>query len=263
MEGVGKSGLVLSKGKTLVSPRFFSLNSTPFRGFENRVKMIPFVRAKALYTKPDNPSAWAGQISSVCPGFRGRHASVWRVRFLRAHSSQVWISQRSITRGLGVHASRADLRLSGLWRRERFYLRFSSEEPLRALASGCATSAFPKGFQSWSRSTAGVTRETWRVMRAAQDGFHLACRLHAQSSLEAPSKGSWLEQIQRGTCSFSERPLSFRLGISSVLSAHGLAPAKEVGYRPRQVEMLMWPARRIGRFAGVGLGHGPAAVDEA
>jgi len=133
MRGIGASGLVLSRGKTMVHPKMFTLNSTLFSGGDRRVRIVPFLRAAALLNKPDSVSGLVGQYCSAAPGFVGRAAVPARVFFLRRHSKIVYSSQRSL-RSMGMRVTRTVLQLAGLWHRERFYSGLDSP-PLPSLGS--------------------------------------------------------------------------------------------------------------------------------
>jgi hypothetical protein len=261
MEGVGASGLVLSKGKTLVNERFFTLNSTPFRAWSTRVAAVPFVRARCLFTKPDTPSSWAGQYSSLCPGFSGPSARPWRLEFLRRHQTQVWLSQRSITRGMMVPVSESLLRQAGLLRRERFYLSFNKEEPLRALSSDCPRTVHPPGYTRVSRSEAGVSRAKWAYLRRCEKSFSLACRLFAQTTPILIRRGEWVDELQQGTHRFWDASAKIR-HLFETKWRKMAAPFARVEGPGRVVEKLMLPRGQQGKRGGVGMGRCLAAVDE-
>jgi hypothetical protein len=261
-EGVGASGLVLSKGKTLVNSRFFTLNSTPFRAEQNRVRAVPFVRAKALFTVPDSPSSWAGQYSSLCPGFSGPSGRPWRLDFLRRHQRTLWFSQRSITRGLGVSASEGLLRQAGLLRRERFYLSFDKEESLPACLPDVPMTRFPSGFQSLSRTEVGVGRRRWAAVKGLEKSFLLACRLHAAGPVSTHSSRKWEQVVQRGTYRFWEPGKRVRAVFERSWRRLCL-PFAAVKGPERVVERLMLPVEvDKGKRSGVGSGRRLALVDE-
>jgi hypothetical protein len=130
MENVSKSGLVLSKGKTLVDPRFFSLNSCLFQASGNAVVGVPFVRMKTLFGLGDDEDpigSISGRFSSFCPNFVGRRRLLWRSIFLRENAGYINKSCRSLSRGLGVPVRSGELKESGLWVRELRYLELPSE----------------------------------------------------------------------------------------------------------------------------------------
>nr|UVD54632.1 RNA-dependent RNA polymerase [Verticillium dahliae magoulivirus 1] len=203
-DGVVGSGLVLSKGKTLVNEGVFTLNSTLFAGCKVGCRALPFVRSKALFTAPESVSALAGQLSSLCPGFNGLSRCHWQVHFLRNFSRLVWVSQRSLTRGLGLRLRESVIRQAGLLRRERFYLSLSKEEPLPSLPLEYAHTPFPQGFASYTRAEAGLSKGAWRGARAVEGSFLLACRLYAQMPVRPPSCGDWRAVLWRGTPRFWE-----------------------------------------------------------
>jgi hypothetical protein len=257
MDGVGASGLVLSKGKTLVNECFFTLNSTPFRGERNRVRLVPFVRAKALFQTPSTPSQWADQLSSLCVGWNGTRARHWKLSFLRLHKTQAWVSQRSLTRGLGCRLTQGLLRQAGLLRRERFYLSKEVEPPLPTLTSDCMQTRFPQGFATFTRREARVNRTQWRALGLLQPVFHLACRLSAEGSLLP--RGEWTRQLQDGT----ERYWEPRACVRRMFERRWrslCAPWAEVSHFARKEERRMLPIRPHEKKGMLGVGATQRAV---
>jgi hypothetical protein len=120
---VRRSGLVLSLGKTLVHPNYFTLNSCLFRGTPVGCSRVPFFRPKAYFSAPENAEAIGGQLMSLvvgCPGSPVKDEIM--SSFLRRSAKKLGWSMMSLTRDLGVRVSRKVLRMSGLYDRERFYL---------------------------------------------------------------------------------------------------------------------------------------------
>lgn len=129
-DGVASCGLVLSKGKTLVEERYFSLNSTFFRAWRGGVKLVPVIRGRAYFSIPRDLNGLVGAYDSAFVGFGGQPRNVLRSMYLRKHSSHVYMSGRSVTRGLGLCASVTVLRMAGLIGREKYYLSLAKEEPI-------------------------------------------------------------------------------------------------------------------------------------
>lgn len=146
MDKVGECGLVLSVGKTLVDHRLFSLNSTFFRSTSRTVHFVPFLRSKAYFSKPESIDALRGQYESFCPGFGGTNRSILRSRFITKWKHMVYLSQRSISRGLEMKASRSCLKRCGMWDRERFYLKLPKELPLPPAPSEIRWEGIPEGW---------------------------------------------------------------------------------------------------------------------
>nr|WPR17063.1 MAG: RNA-dependent RNA polymerase [Yellow silver pine associated botourmia-like virus 66] len=139
MEGVGRCGLTLSKGKTVVDERFFTVNSVPLRSCGWGAKVVPFIRPLCLFNTPDSPSGLKGQYDSMVVGAPG-HAA-WadlRVGFLNRFRTVVLSTQRSLTRCLGIRVTHTILRRAGLWEREQFYLSLPEERPV-PFSKGCWT----------------------------------------------------------------------------------------------------------------------------
>nr|QXN75330.1 MAG: RNA-dependent RNA polymerase [Grapevine-associated botourmia-like virus 1] len=132
-ENVGKSGLVLSAGKTLIHNRFFSLNSCMFDA-GRKVTWVPFVRAKALWGSSERECEKISSISSrfysFAVGYGARRRAYFEHVFLTENAHTILRSRRSVTRGLGIKVSEDVLRSSGFWNRELFYLEKEVEPPL-------------------------------------------------------------------------------------------------------------------------------------
>jgi hypothetical protein len=54
-DSVQQAGLVLSRGKTLVHKRIFSINSTFFCATDKRIQLIPVIRSLSIYNGIENP----------------------------------------------------------------------------------------------------------------------------------------------------------------------------------------------------------------
>lgn len=262
-EGVGKCGLELSPGKTMVDEDYATINSTLFR-CGRVVHIQPFVRARALFSKPESPQAVAGQFASLAPGLNGKRLHPWQRYFLSSTArSQINLSQRSVRRGLGMRVSDQVLRQVGLYRRERFYSNLSKEEPLPAsLPPGEFNSPFPQGFRSFERRC--LTRQEWRRGRDMQATFHLALRLHAQSSLvEARTRDSYIESLHRGTerLWFPRKPVVRYFTYKWQRLCRPYPALVQVG---RQEERLMLPFDgEEGQRKGVGWHLRPSLTDWA
>jgi hypothetical protein len=145
---VGKSGLVLSVGKTMVNRRFFTLNSTLFEGRNDGPRMIPFIRSTALFPKSKDPEmvmGLRGRYNSFCPGFSGVKRSFLRTEWLSLNRRLIDVTHRSVSRGLGLCVTFPELVNSGLWAREAWHLSLPVERPIPAPFS--EWSCRPKGYK--------------------------------------------------------------------------------------------------------------------
>nr|QED42899.1 putative RdRp [Monilinia ourmiavirus B] len=126
-EMVGDSGLTLSKGKTLFTRSFFSLNSNFFLSRKSGIiEQVPHIRSSCVWMKPDCAAAVQGKIERSVIGMPAVTIPV-HVECLRTCSKQIWSSQRSVMRGLSCTVSHAALKGAGLMKREVFYLTTTSE----------------------------------------------------------------------------------------------------------------------------------------
>nr|WNK16432.1 MAG: RNA-dependent RNA polymerase [Fusarium oxysporum f. sp. cubense ourmia-like virus 3] len=145
MDQVSRSGLTLSRGKTLVDSSIFTLNSTLFASSVRRVRLLPFVRSRPLFMSDSGVSGLQGRFSSFAPGFYGERRRILQVCFLRENVGYVDKSGKSLTRGLGCNVSCEVLKRSHLWTRECTYLELPKEKPPAAPPSMWACK--PEGYE--------------------------------------------------------------------------------------------------------------------
>jgi hypothetical protein len=145
MDGVRSTGLTLSRGKTMLSTKFFSLNSTFFQATPKRVKIIPIVRATAFFKKIDCPQSIKGRFDTV-KFFSGSRRRILREALLRRFHRDIASTQRSITRGLCIRVSDSELKRTGLWLRECFYLSLPIEPILPPIITDWMQNCVPPGF---------------------------------------------------------------------------------------------------------------------
>jgi hypothetical protein len=119
-DGVQRLGLKLSRGKTLVKPNFFSLNSAFFfacsRG--GKVRDVPVVRASMIVPKlgiPPGPESFV----KFLRGWKGRSRTILGGYFLQSHKKALSATGRSIE-AQGFPAHRGQVCASGMADRERF-----------------------------------------------------------------------------------------------------------------------------------------------
>jgi len=120
---VGRVGLRLSPGKTLIDPSTFSLNSTFFCASKNGVRLVPVIRCTSLLRgKCPYPNALPGTLRGFLEGFRGDFRDELGAWFLRKKKRMIRNSGRSVSRGLLMDVTAAMLKKSDLWHREVWYL---------------------------------------------------------------------------------------------------------------------------------------------
>jgi len=149
--GVGRSGLVVSRGKTFVHKKYFTLNSTPFSSHRGGVRLVPFLRASTLWRGEEGSvealQSLRGRFSSLSDGMSRSRAFPFRVLFLKENRHTIFTSRRSLTRALGLNPSEGELRASNLWSRELFYLDSDTEPELPSLSvSQIQGGGIPRGF---------------------------------------------------------------------------------------------------------------------
>jgi hypothetical protein len=103
---VGRSGLVLSPGKTIVHGRYFSLNSAFFQSHRRRKpSRVPVVRTKAVLggLTVGDESALKDRCYQAFRGFDYEARRKGRAYMLRYHRKVVRNLTCSLNRGLGIH----------------------------------------------------------------------------------------------------------------------------------------------------------------
>nr|WNM95038.1 MAG: RNA-dependent RNA polymerase [Diaporthe gulyae magoulivirus 1] len=206
---VSSVGLVLSRGKTLVSEKFFSLNSSFFWSRRNRPpRPVPVTRV-ACFTKPfEDWGALSGSFRSFTRGFGGSARLEAEAYFLRFFRSRIRQAGRSVTRGLSVPASVVALQRAGLWRREQWFFESvpESQDSLPVSPSRLKWGAIPAG---WKRVPAGSCLLTGKVSFVAEgatapevvasaDDLQKAfwAQLVSRTWLESPTRGVLLDEYR-------------------------------------------------------------------
>lgn len=116
--GVSALGLTLSRGKTLVNGRAFSLNSAFFWAGKGTVRGLPVLRGSMLQSE-GVPSC--GSFSRFIRGWAGENRSKVGGLFLRSHRRAIQASGRSVVEGLGIRADNSQLFRANLHSREAWY----------------------------------------------------------------------------------------------------------------------------------------------
>nr|UUW21014.1 MAG: putative RNA-dependent RNA polymerase [Hangzhou botourmia-like virus 3] len=130
-EQVELSGLVVSKGKTLVSSTSFSLNSTYFRSFDSGARLIPHFRASTLRKKCEDMGALAGRVAQI-----KRDLTDGALRYkalevlLRKNLSMIYSAQGSFGVRFDCPIPVVVLRRLKLMDREAFYLGIQEPAPV-------------------------------------------------------------------------------------------------------------------------------------
>nr|UYL94582.1 MAG: RNA-dependent RNA polymerase [Botourmiaviridae sp.] len=142
MENVKKSGLVLSRGKTLVHSRIFTLNSLLFKGGKQEGKPLGFFRPKCFFNCPKSGLGAAGQFNSLVVGFPGNAVKDRiQVAFLCRYRYFLLKRQRPLRADLGFRVSDRVLRMGGFSDHEKFYHSFPR------VKSGTIGGLIPGGFE--------------------------------------------------------------------------------------------------------------------
>jgi len=149
-DNVVKGGLTLSKGKTFLHRRAFTLNSTPFWSCHSGAKMVGFLRSSAIFPRSsisEQIVSLNSRFYSAGPGFgRSRKRVVQRL-FLDQNQKAIHASRRSLTRGLGINVDEEVIKDVGLWYRELFYLEQVEERNLPVVST-----PLPPGWKQVSSS---------------------------------------------------------------------------------------------------------------
>jgi len=218
--GVERSGLVVSKGKTLVNSKFFTLNSTPFSSHVSGVRLVPFIRASTLWRgelgSVEALQSLRGRFLSLNAGMSRRRAFFIRVLFLKENRHTVYTGRRSLTRCLGLNPSEAELRASNLWSRELFYLDSVHEPELPSLSvSQIQGGGIPAGFERGSKHSFSQSQLIGFADRLAMSFARSAWESDLRVSKDA--EDAWWSKCREGTSPY---------GVGSLLSRRVLRMLK-------------------------------------
>jgi len=84
---VARAGLTLSRGKTLVHPRFFSLNSTFFRAeFSRQPTLVPVLRGNTIFKRCDDFTSFVGRLRAALWGWTGPARQELAAVMMRKHN---------------------------------------------------------------------------------------------------------------------------------------------------------------------------------
>lgn len=143
---VGLSGLVVSKGKTLVLRSCFSLNSSFFHASRTGCAAIPVLRSTALFGPARSASEISGRLRSVYKG-NGVLRDEATALALREMRNQVYASRGSVCRRLGAPITEVQARRAGLREREIFYLSLPIEKDLPSQPCVFKQRCVPDGYR--------------------------------------------------------------------------------------------------------------------
>lgn len=150
---ISDSGLVLSKGKTLVSNKYFSLNSTFFSTRACQPRLVPVVRAKSIYASIPRrecaPAAITSRVLSAGKGLWPQARSIVKEIILRRHRKMINSLPGSLNQDFKVKVEPSMLQRTGLLERELDYIWLP---------------ALCKSWVSKDQPRKGVIPDGWRLM---------------------------------------------------------------------------------------------------
>jgi len=191
---VSSAGLTLSRGKTVVSSWFFSINSTFFSGGPNGPQAVPFLRPQVLFGAPECPSEIAGRLGSVRKWTRPGGLRDWATtQVLRECGNSLRRCQRSVRRGLAARVNWLSLRWAGLAEWERFYCSLPQEPVIPVTWREFSQDVIPPG---WVRMRGAVTPDSF-YSEMVEHAWSVAPTLR---SLE--KKNAYWERVRDGTFRF-------------------------------------------------------------
>nr|QNN89182.1 putative RNA dependent RNA polymerase [Pezizella ericae ourmia-like virus 1] len=231
MEGIRVSGLTLSKGKTMVNGRYFSLNSSLFKAMPTgKPHLIPMIRSSAFGYRPQDsgPETLHGRWKSFAPGFFGDRRSKLRILFLKQNRKYVLASRRSLSRGIGLSVSKSELIGANLWEREVYYLSLTAgiEKPLPVKPARLDQDRKPKG---WSlRPVTRLTKEIREKSKEAGPAF-VQCAWSPSRVIEEMTSDEWMSKVRETGYAWMPSRVSLLkkarlLGLSSKAAGRYLRP---------------------------------------
>jgi hypothetical protein len=190
---IGSVGLRLSVGKTLLSSRGFSINSSFFWARRDAPpRKLPTPRFACLSKPVESFQSLRGGFRALLSGLQGVARERASVTFLRWRRSAVLASGRSV-RFLGIIVPEFVLAQAGLLRREQWYLEtLSEEQPLPTDPSRLQWARPPAG---WRRVPWSGGRKARYTQRQVQASFYRELvNLAWQGS---PAKGAQVREYKR------------------------------------------------------------------
>jgi hypothetical protein len=190
---VSSVGLVLSRGKTLVSSEFFSLNSAFFWSRPgHQPRPVPVTRVSCFTKEFSDWGSLSGSFRSFLKGFGGEARLVGETLFLKRFRRRILQAGRSVVRGLCIPASEHALRRAGLWRRECWFHDSVPEcvDRLPPSPSRLKWGSIPPG---WERAPVSSVRLTGSV-RFVREGEVLGPS-PKPAGVDALQKAFWSELV--------------------------------------------------------------------
>jgi len=155
---VERSGLVVSKGKTLVSRRSFSLNSSYFRSTDSGARLIPHFRASTIRKKCEDMGALAGRVAQIRRDLADGALRYKAIEILvRKNLPMVYSAQGSFGGRFDCPLPVVVLRRLRLDDRESFYLGLNEPAPVSKY-TGFRQQVVPQG---WKKSGDSMSRGPW------------------------------------------------------------------------------------------------------
>ncbi|AYP71797.1 RNA-dependent RNA polymerase [Penicillium citrinum ourmia-like virus 1] len=189
---VSQVGLRLSVGKTMTSPRFFSVNSSFFRSNRRgKPSLVPVLRVASLSKPLDSVSGLGQALRRFCLGFVGAQRQRAETMFLRKRAWSIRSTGRSVIRGLGMKVSVGALQESGLWRRECWYAELQRENPLPEDPSRLRWAGVPDGWRRelLPRPRGRRSRRSWLARREELESAFVRELVDSAWRGGAPSSG--------------------------------------------------------------------------
>jgi len=255
---VSSVGLVLSRGKTIVSRDFFSLNSTFFWSRTGRPpRLVPVTRVSCFVKQFEDWGSLAGSCRSFTRGFSGEAKIIAETIFLRWFKKQIVTSGRSIRRGLGIRVSIPAIRWCGLWKRECWYFDKveGSVDVLPESPSRLHWISVPPGWRSFRLSPLINSGKIDFVPSGANPNNRKNPRLKPSPRVAELQEVFWREVADR---TWTEQPLAGALMAEYIRNVHGTGKERQwqewKARRPKEGPLCRLPGVNQGvrlRVAGI------------
>jgi hypothetical protein len=193
---VGRAGLTLSSGKTLVEKRFFSLNSTFFEAKTRCVRRVPVIRSKSLFGQvEEGVMSLRDRFRSFAEGYSRLHREELNKDFLRLNRKFVLASRRSVRNGLQIKVSDECLESVSLLRRETAYL-----EPTGSWIQEVPLADVVKRVSPYKI-------EGWSLVRREMDDEVRQCQ---KDHMSLVNRAMWSTPLLEGQLSLDEKKLAIK-----------------------------------------------------
>nr|WAK77924.1 MAG: RNA-dependent RNA polymerase [Botourmiaviridae sp.] len=244
---IKESGLVVSRGKTLIQKTLFSLNSAFFLPGTDTVSVCPSLRSTCLFGPAEDPAAIGGRLGSVYRFGSGAALRLAQTMALKEMSKQVWASQRSVRRGLLASTSWRVLKAAGLKEREKFYNSQEKEKVLPIRQKEWMQNAIPDNYVRVPASTVHAKDDPDFYQEMVE------CTWSRDPKKREKAQDDYWQQVREGNFRYVPPPSEKFALMAGFSRREYFEYSNKVVNTERQQKKLVWVKDPRGALASCGL----------